>query len=341
MSVAKAQILDKRPANRVPRLGFVGTGWIGRLRMQSLLHTELAEFCAAYDVSLEAAEAAAALCSGMQVPDRLNDLMAADLDGLVIATPSAQHARQCITALSHDKAVFCQKPLARTAAETARVIEAARLADKLLAVDFSYRHLAGVATLRDMIKAGELGTVFAGDLVFHNAYGPDKHWFYDMRSSGGGCVMDLGIHLVDLAMWLLGDGAVTKLSSTLLHRGQPLSAPYDVVEDFALAEFNLEDARLRLSCSWNLHAGRDAIIEASFYGTRGGAAIRNVNGSFFDFELYRLDGTAEKKIAGYPDDWGGRALVDWVQRLSHSSAYDPKIAQVLKVAEVIDRIYRR
>jgi predicted dehydrogenase len=45
--------------------------------------------------------------------------------------------------------------------------------------------------------------VFAVDLVFHNAYGPDKPWFYDPELSGGGCVMDLGVHLVDLALWSL------------------------------------------------------------------------------------------------------------------------------------------
>ena len=51
------------------------------------------------------------------------------------------------------------------------------------------------------------GEVYAINLVFHNAYGPDKDWFYDMAQSGGGCVMDLGIHLLDLAHWITGDGA--------------------------------------------------------------------------------------------------------------------------------------
>lgn len=323
----------------LPRLGFIGTGWIGRLRMQALMEAEIAQFCAVYDPCAEAA--AAALGAHMQIYERTDDLLTSDLDGVVIATPSALHAEHCITALNAGKAVFCQKPLARTSAETAAVLNTARSVDKLLAVDFSYRHLNGMDHLRRLIASGELGEVFAADLVFHNAYGPDKPWFYDVRSAGGGCVMDLGIHLVDLAMWLLDGGEVNQLSSTLFHQGKKLRPPYQVVEDYATADFGLGNARVRLTCSWNLHAGRDAVIEAHFHGTRGGAAVRNVNGSFFDFEIHHFTGTSSQQIAGYPDAWGGRALIDWVTRLSRSGAYDPQVEQALKVAQVIDRIYCR
>lgn len=337
----------KTAATRVPRLGFLGTGWIGRLRMQALLDAQatlphpLATFGAVYDPSPQAAEAAAQLAEGPLICGSVEELLDAELDGIVIATPSALHADQCVAALEKGKAVFCQKPLARTSAETARVIHAARLADKLLAVDFSYRYLRGMNVLRDLISSGELGEVFAADLTFHNAYGPDKPWFYDMASSGGGCVMDLGIHLVDLAMWLMGHGDVNQLSSTLFHKGNKQRPPFAAVEDYAVAEFGLGEARVRLTCSWNLHAGQDAVIEAQFFGTQGGAAIRNVSGSFFDFEIHRFQGTSKQLIAGYPDAWGGRALIDWAARLGSSDRYDPHVEQALKVAQVIDRIYCR
>jgi len=103
------------------------------------------------------------------------------------ATPSALHAPQTCQALEAGTAVFCQKPLARTADETRQVIRAARRADRILGVDLSYRFVDGVPQMRELVRSGELGTVFAADLVFHNAYGPDKPWFYDVRQSGGGC----------------------------------------------------------------------------------------------------------------------------------------------------------
>jgi len=332
----------------IPRLGFIGTGRLGRLRMQALmdyqnaLTSPLAHFDAVFDPSPEAAQEAAKLSARTHISSSLDELLEMDLDGVVIATPSALHADQCVAALESGKAVFCQKPLARTSAETARVIHAARLSDKLLAVDFSYHYLQGMHTLRELIAKGDLGEVFAVDLVFHNANGPDNPWCYDMTSAGGGCVMDLGIQLVDLVMWLMNSNEVNQLSSTLFHQGKKLRPPYkDKVEDYAIAEFGLGNTRVRLTCSWHLHSGQDAVIEAQFHGTHGGAAVRNVAGSFYDFEIYHHQGASSQRIAGYPDSWGGRALANWINRLARCDQYDPQVEQALHVAQVIDRIYCR
>lgn len=324
-----------------PKLAFVGIGWIGLLRMQALLAQDCATVCAVYDPCANAAARAAEQSTGITINACFDDLLKSEADGLVIATPSALHAEQAIRALNHGKAVFCQKPLARTFNETQQVVNAARAANKRLAVDFSYRHLAGVAQIGTLIESGELGDIFAANLTFHNAYGPDKPWFYDRRSAGGGCVMDLGIHLIDLVIWLLGGGQVSQLNSCLFHQGKRLDPGADEVEDFAQASFALDNTQVQLNCSWNLHAGQDAIIEACFYGTKGGACIRNVGGSFFDFEVYRFNGTDRQKLAGFPDDWGGRALTTWAQEVGIDQGYDPSIESVLQVAEVIDRIYSR
>src|SRR3712207_9229647 len=77
------------------------------------------------------------------------------------------------------------------------------------------------------------------DLTFHNAYGPDAAWFYDKRAAGGGCVMDLGVHLVDLALWALDFPEVASVSSQLLSGGAPLGP--DAVEDYAVAQIGLAD----------------------------------------------------------------------------------------------------
>ena len=184
-----------------PRVGFLGVGWIGRNRMEALAQSGLVEIVAVSDPVAENADAAAKLSGRCDTCESLDQLLETHLDGLVIATPSALHADQAITALERGVAVFCQKPLGRTAAETSDVVAAARAADRLLGVDLSYRFVRGIALIRDLIHNGDLGTVYSADLVFHNAYGPDKPWFYDAVLSGGGCVIDLGSHLVDLALW--------------------------------------------------------------------------------------------------------------------------------------------
>ncbi|MFN7102488.1 MAG: Gfo/Idh/MocA family protein [Pseudorhizobium sp.] len=333
-------ISDLALATKPARLGFLGVGWIGRHRMEATLASGAAEAVAVADRSPEMAEEARKLAPNAKIVGTLEELLALDLDGVVIATPSAQHAAQSIQALQAGVAVFCQKPLGRNAEEVEAVVAAARAADRLLGVDLSYRHTEGMRRIRSLLKGGDLGQVFAADLVFHNAYGPDKPWFYDKSLSGGGCVMDLGIHLADLALWALDFPEVEKVTSQLYHQGQRITGSSDQVEDFATATIELSTGTvLRLTCSWRLQAGCDAIIGATFYGTHGGVQMANVDGSFYDFSAERFHGTSRELLIDPPDDWGGRAAADWAARLGAGRRYDPACEEYIATAKVIDRIY--
>ncbi|HEY0372782.1 MAG TPA: Gfo/Idh/MocA family oxidoreductase [Thermoanaerobaculia bacterium] len=299
-----------------PQLAFAGLGWIGRHRMNAVVDAGLAE--AAYTCDVD-------------TPMTFDDVLRSDADAIVIATPSAMHAEQAIAALEHGKAVFCQKPLGRNADETRRVVEAARANDRLLGVDLSYRYTEAMRAVRKLVP--DLGRIYAADLVFHNAYGPDKPWFYDARQSGGGCVIDLGIHLVDLALWILG-GRATSVHARLHHHGG-----HDV-EDYAVAMIDISGATVQLACSWNLSAGQDAEIRVVFYGTNGAAAFRNVNGSFYDFVAEHHQKTQKTRLTEPGDAWGGGAICAWAEQLGRSNRFDPSIEHVVDVAEVLDAIYR-
>lgn len=325
-----------------PRLAFLGVGWIGRHRLERIAEQGVADIVGLADASIEVARAAAGGQPRAEVVRSLDELLEMDLDGLVIATPSALHAEQAVKALRRGLAVFCQKPLARTARETRRVVTAAREADRLLGVDFSYRFVEGMQRIRELAAAGELGDVFAVDLVFHNAYGPDKAWFYERELSGGGCLIDLGIHLIDLALWALGERRVVRVAGRCLAGGRLLATPVREVEDYVVAELELASGSVvRLACSWRLHAGCDAVIEAALYGTRGGASLKNIDGSFYHFQAERYAGTAREVLARPPDAWGGRAANAWVTALAEGRRYDPAIEHVVDVAQIVDAIYGR
>ena len=336
--------LTKHPPTatvRKPRIGFAGVGWIGRHRMEAMLATGAVEASVIADPSEAGVADAVARAPGAIAVDGFDALLEHDLDGVVIATPSALHAEQARRALARGVAVFCQKPLGRTEAEVRAVVDAARAADRLLAIDLSYRFTAAATRIRDLVRAGALGRIHAVDLTFHNAYGPDKPWFYDPALSGGGCVMDLGVHLVDLALWLLEDATVTEVSSHLFANGQVLG-DHGVAEDYAVATLTLDTgAVIRLACSWRLPAGQDAVIGASLYGDQGGAALHNVGGSFYDFVAEHFEGTARRVIASPPDAWGGRAAADWARRLAAGERFDPLVERLIPVARVLDRIYGR
>jgi predicted dehydrogenase len=310
--------------------------------MSAIAECGAGEIIAIADASPEALESARAHAPACNVASSFEELLDAELDGVVIATPSAMHAEQAIAALERGVAVFCQKPLARTAAETRRVVDAARAANRLLGVDLSYRHTHGMRRIRQLARGGALGSIYAVDLVFHNAYGPDKPWFFDPQLSGGGCVIDLGIHLVDLALWTLDFPRVLGATSRLFSRGEAMRDARTKVEDYAEARLDLDGgATVRLACSWNLPAGRDAVIEASFYGTTGGATMRNVDGSFFDFRAERFRGTTRETLSEPPDAWGGRAVVEWARRLRRGRRFDPAVEHLVGVAAALDAIYGR
>jgi predicted dehydrogenase len=298
-------------ATCAPRLGFLGVGWIGRSRLEAIERAGVARVAAIEDPALDESQP-------------LDEL---ELDGVVIATPSALHAEQAIAAFERGCAVFCQKPLARTGAEARAVVEAARRADRLLGVDLSYRHVEAFATARELVRGGELGELLAAELVFHNAYGPDKPWFRDPALSGGGCLIDLGVHLVDLALWTLGDLQVADARLV----GSP-------VETYAHARLG----PVTIACSWSLHAGADAVIGARFHCADGGVEVANVGGSFYDFRCDRLRGTAREPLVEPPDDWAGRAAVAWAERVARGERFDAEEGEELvRLHELLDELYGR
>jgi predicted dehydrogenase len=325
-----------------PKLAFAGVGWIGRNRLQAAAKSGLADIEIISDPSEECMNAAGELAPESRITSSFEEAIAdPNVTGVVIASPSALHKQQSIAALESGKAVFCQKPIGRSLKEVTAVVDAAKEHDRLFGADFSYRYTNAFQQILPIIQSGELGKIFAVDLKFHNAYGPDKPWFYDLSQSGGGCVLDLGIHLIDLMLYALDFPEVEQVSSSLLSKGVSVKDKH-AVEDYANVYMQLDnDVTAQLACSWNLATGCEAVIEASFFGTNGGVALKNINGSFYDFEGVRYWGTKTEKVSTPPDNWGGKALIDWIQKLSVDHCYNDEAEQYLRSAKVVDRIYGR
>jgi predicted dehydrogenase len=333
-----------------PRLGFVGLGWIGLMRMEAVEAAGSAEVAALCEPGAERLEEVAAARPGAARFAAYDDLLAAagdlGLDGVVVATPNALHEAQAVAAFERGLAVFCQKPLALDAAGTERILAAARAADRSLGVDWSYRETDAARELARSVAAGELGEIFAADAVFHNAYGPDKPWCWDAAVSGGGALVDLGVHLVDLVLWLLAAAGpaprLAAVSGTPLRAGRPLAGRG--VDDFTTARLELArdgapPVALHLATSWNAHAGRDCHFRLDLHGTAASASFHNLDGSFYDFALALRHGRDEHILTRESAAWLGRALVTWTQTLATDPRYDPTVALALPVAQAIDAIY--
>jgi predicted dehydrogenase len=328
-------------ARHRPRLGFIGLGWIGRKRLDALGAASIEVAALAESDPTRLSSAAEAYPDAIAAQN-VEAILDADLDGVVIATPNGLHAQQAIACLERGMPVFCQKPLATSLADVERVVAAARIADRLLGIDFCYRHVSGMHELRRRLRAGAIGDVLAVDLTFHNAYGPDKSWCQDRRLAGGGCLMDLGVHLLDLSLWLQGMPPTERVRSRLFAQGVPVQAG-DAVEDLAFAEFiQANGAIVRLACSWHAHIGQGAIIQISIAGTRAGAHWTNIDGSFYDFQLDLIHGTNRERLSGRDesDEWGPRALQVWIEQLLISNRFDPEADDIVRSAALIEEVYR-
>lgn len=256
-------------------LGFAGVGWLGESLIKELPAFPELRLAAVQDASAAlAADVAARYGSPWQGESYDEMLNAPGVDAVVICTPNSFHVPQSRAALEMGKHVLVQKPLAFNAADARDVVGLARARARVLLVDYSYRFLETTRVFQQQVA--QLGTIARVQAVFHNIWGPGKAWFFDPRLSGGGALMDLGVHLVDLALETLQPRSVQLRSAELgFEQGH-------AVEDRAALSLLLDQVPCDVEVSWNAPLPR-AEIRLVVKGQRGSVRWENVDGSFFRF----------------------------------------------------------
>jgi len=206
-----------------------------------------------------------------------------DIDAVVVALPT-------IAALQAGKHVLCEKPMARTAAEAEQMLDASRRADRRLMIHFNYRFTAPAVALHDFVQAGGLGDAYHARSWWHRTRGIPGlgGWFTSKERAGGGPLVDLGVHRLDLALWLMGYPHAVSVSATTFHQlGSELAARSGSaldVEDMASAFVRFENgASLVLEASWAANGERREEMLTQVYGTKAGVVHRNV-GEGYEFE---------------------------------------------------------
>jgi len=221
-----------------------------------------------------------------------------DLDLISICTPNALHAPIAIAALDGGRHVICEKPLARTAAEASAMVAAARRADRVLHTVFNHRARGDVLTLKRHIDAGGLGHVYHAKASWMRRMGIPSlgSWFTNKELAGGGPLIDLGVHILDLSLHLMGEPvAVTVSGATYAELGprgrgdragladpnaadkMNIGSAYEV-EDLATAFVRFADgATLALEASWAVYGSAGDDFGVTLFGTEGGAELKVVN----------------------------------------------------------------
>jgi predicted dehydrogenase len=271
-----------------------------------------------------------------------------DLDVVSIATPNKFHMPLTIAALEAGCHVLCEKPMALTADQARQMLAAAEKAGKRLMINFSYRFTEQSMALKDQVDAGVLGEVYFARTVWHRRRGLPKFggWFGQKALSGGGPLIDLGVHRLDLALWLMGypkpvwvmAGTYNPIASALAEKE---GVQYDV-EDLAVAMIKLENgAMLEVEASWAANIQEHELMETRLLGTKGGLVQRNRNETYeFEAEIYvERDGAQFDLKLHSPPKRTLSAMYHLIDCIVRDEPHTATGKEGLLVMEILDAIY--
>lgn len=278
------------------RAAIIGTGGISRCHMQGYRAMEDVEVVACCDIDGEKAKKYAEEFGIPSVYTDCREMMAKEtLDVVSVTTWNAAHKDCTIAALRGGANVLCEKPMAMNAAEALEMQRTAEETGKLLQVGFVRRFGSDAKIFREFAQAGTFGEIYHGKVSYLRRSGCPGGWFGDKAFSGGGPLIDLGVHVIDLARYLAGNpkpvsvygatysnlGKNRASGSTIAWSLQGEKDPYPFnVEDFVTAMIRFDNGfTLTAEASFNLNIKTDT-GRVQLFGTRGGALIEP------EFEIY-------------------------------------------------------
>lgn len=236
------------------RIGIIGLGRAGSVHLQAWPHVEGAEVVAVCDPSPAARKRAREM--GIKVySDPAVMLETANLDGVTIATPPADHAEIAIACLDRGLHVLCEKPLALTTWDALAMLKAAARNKRQLLLATKFRHVPELATARELIANGKLGVPVAFEVSFCSPVDMSKRWNAQRRVAGGGVIIDNGCHAFDIMSYLFG--SVTRVQTNLHRPLQKIG-----VEDGATIQVRAGDGVVgKADVSWSLSTGRNSYVK--------------------------------------------------------------------------------
>jgi predicted dehydrogenase len=282
------------------RVGVIGVG-MGSGHIAGYQKDPRSEVAAVCDVNEERLQGAAErlhVAPELLYTDSTRMFEEAELDAVSIAVPNKYHAPLTIAALKHGLHVLCEKPMAMTVKEAEQMQAAADKAGKNLMINFSYRFSEMSQALKQQVDAGVVGDIYFGRTVWHRRRGIPGFggWFTTKELAGGGPLIDLGVHRVDLALWLMGypdpvaisGSAYNKIAGPLAKKAKKTYS----VEDLACGVVKFDNgATLIVEASWAVNNGQPEEMITQLYGTRGWLVQRNTGGGYnFEAELYTDEG---------------------------------------------------
>jgi len=266
-----------------------------------------------------------------------------------VALPNFLHSPVSVDCLNSGAHVICEKPMAMNVRECERMIRAARRHDRQLMINFSYRYMPQSRFLKGLVDEGRLGKVYYARTGWHRRRGIPGlgGWFTTKKLSGGGPLIDLGVHRIDLAWWLMGSpDPVTVSASTYSVFGPRMAKERGgtfTVEDLAAGIVRFRNgSTLLIEVSWASNSGERERMFTELYGDAGGARQVNLEEGYkFRTEYFTEMGgsqvNVEQHSAGSFAEGGAKHLISCV---AEGTQVDSSGEDGLAIQKILDGMYR-
>ena len=343
------------------RVAIIGCGGIANGKhLPSLKKLEQVEMVAFCDIEIKKAEKAAIEYGTPEavVYKNYKQLLEDEsIDVVHVLTPNISHAEISIASMEAGKHVMCEKPMAKTSEEAKLMVETAERTGKKLTIGYNNRFRPDSQYLHNVCKQGDLGEVYyARAHAIRRRAVPTWGVFLDEEKQGGGPLIDIGTHALDLTLWMMDNYKPKSVMGTTYHKlGQKKDAanawgPWDpekfTVEDSAFGFITMENgATIVLESSWALNTLDIDEAKCSLSGTEGGADMKDglrINGENFS----KLYATNVELGAGGVAFYNGKAESDsdlearrWVESIINNTEPIVKPAEALVVTQILEAIY--
>lgn len=278
----------------------------------------------------------------------------AGCDVVSVAVPNKFHKDLTIRALRAGAHVLCEKPMAMNAAEAREMLKAADAAKRRVMINFSYRFTEAAQALKARIDAGDLGDAYYARTSWLRRRGMPGFggWFGTKELAGGGPLIDLGVHRVDLALWFMGypepdwvmGATYDPIASEIAEREKKTYS----VEDLATGFVRFKDgSTMSVEASWAANIKENELMETRVLGTKGGLVHRNV-GEDYRFEAEFFSETAgglwdasyhERTLWAAGAKKTPSAMAHFVEAIVEEKPHDADGRQGLVVMELLDALY--
>ncbi len=331
-----------------PRVAIVGAGFITRVGHLPGYHAAAADVVALCDMVEEPARKLAAQYGVPKVYADWREMIAQERPDIVsVCVPNVAHREIVLAALDAGAHVLCEKPLATSVDEAREMFAAAERAGRRLMAAQNWRWDAGSRAIRRIVDTGDLGEIYYGEATALRRMGiPSWGVFHQKAQSHGGALLDVGVHMLDLAVWLMGNPEPLRVSAQTQRKfgtrpeiAKMMRNAWDPdrfdVEDFAVALVHFANgATLLLRTSWAAHIDAET-FSVRLVGTEAGATTtppmvyRNHAGIPADEQLQI------QKASSYE-----REIAHWLRVVVGSEPQIVTPQETVNVQRIIDAAYR-